>query len=543
MYRTFTLVSIEILFISLGLLFAGERQSTELQQVLTYIHNRTTAGTEDTVEHCGFGAQALMQLHFNELDAPIQQLAKTLLEEPKRQKKLISPSGHFTIHYDTSGYNAVPLEDLSGNGIPDYVDSAAVFLDHVWDVEINQLGFAPPPDSSGQPVKSYPIYFTNFSYYGLTSFDLSEDIAALPGDNYTSYIEIDNDFSSSGFYTHGLNALRVTCAHEFNHAIQLGYEFRVQNNSFVDAWFMEMTSTWLEDFVYNGVNDYYQYLSKFFRDADSKPFNRYDGWFEYGNSIYLHMLEKEYGAQAVPSIWNYIKSRTAVSAIDAWLKTQKTSFAVSHNQYACWLYFTGSRSQSGRFFPEAADYPRLAVSSGDATLERPLSALSMRHVSIEVEQKMVYRGRVNAASGSGMFNQLANNDMTQPGITMGGMQTFNQHSDWPLILVLTNSTDEDATGLTYTKEVSPPTLSMNPVLIKKELQCIEFLNVPAFSTIRIFTINGLLIRSIVSDQFTFGSVPWDMKDKLGHEVASGIYLFHLQNKDQSVVGKFSVVRQ
>ncbi len=542
MHRTFSLLS-GILFVGVGLLFAGERQSAELQQVLTYIHNRTTADAAESVKHCAFGAQALMQLHLNELDAQTQKLAKTLLEEPRRQKTLVSPSGHFTIHYDTSGYNAVPPEDLSGNGIPDYVDSAAVILDHVWDVEINQLGFAPPPDSSGQPIKSYPIYFTNFSYYGLTSFDLSEDIAALPGDNYTSYIEIDNDFSGSGFYTHGLNALRVTCAHEFNHAIQLGYEFRVQNNSFVDAWFMEMTSTWLEDFVYNGVNDYFQYLSGFFRDADSKPFNRYDGWFEYGNSIYLHMLEKEYGARAVPSIWDYIKNKTAVSAIDAWLNTQKSSFAVSHNQYACWLYFTGSRSQSDRFFPEAADYPRLSVLAGDAALDAPLAGLSMRHISIDVDQKMVYRGRVNGSSGKGMFNQLANNDMPQPGVAMGKTQTFNQQSELPLILVLTNSANEDVTGLTYTKELSPPTLSMNPVLIKKELRQIEFLNVPPFSTIRIFTINGLLVRSIVSDNFTFGSVPWDMKDKLGSQVASGIYLFHLQNKDLSVVGKFSVVRQ
>ena len=543
MRRIFIFIGLAIVMLPVGLLFAGRQQSAELQQVLTYIHNRTTAGTAESAAHCGFGAQALMQLHFNELNMHTQKLAKGLLTEPVRQKSLVSPSGHFTIHYDTSGYNAVPLTDVSGNGIPDYVDSAAVILDHVWDVEINQLGFAPPPDSSGQPVQSYPIYFTNFSYYGLTSFDLSEDIAALPGDNYTSYIELDNDFSSSGFYTRGLDALRVTCAHEFNHAIQLGYEFRVQNNSFVDAWFMEMTSTWLEDYVYNSVNDYYQYLSRFFEDADTKPFNRYDGWFEYGNSVYLHMLEAEYGARAVPSIWNYIKNKTAVSAIDAWLKTQNASFAASHNQYACWLYFTGSRSRAGRFFPEAEAYPLLSPSKGESALDAPLPALSMRHVAVNVDKKMVYMGRVSADSGSGMFNQLANNDWTQPGVAIGSTQSFNQQTDWPLILALTNSSDEEISGLHYQMEQGLPTPSMNPVLVKKGMQTIEFLNVPPFSTIRIFTINGLLVRRIVSDNASFGSVPWNMKDALGSTVSSGIYLFHLQNKDLSFVGKFSVVRQ
>jgi len=51
--------------------------------------------------------------------------------------------------------------------------------------------------------------------YGQTT---SENNVGLS--RWTSYIEIDNDFI--GFYTIGINAARVTAAHEFHHAIQMG---------------------------------------------------------------------------------------------------------------------------------------------------------------------------------------------------------------------------------------------------------------------------------------------------------------------------------
>ena len=89
------------------------------------------------------------------------------LAQPDRTDSLSTE--HFTLHWNVSGNHAVPLEDLSANGIPDYIDTAAAVLEYVWDVEINQMNYAPPPQQNGQPVTKYHVYFTDLSVYGRTT--------------------------------------------------------------------------------------------------------------------------------------------------------------------------------------------------------------------------------------------------------------------------------------------------------------------------------------------------------------------------------------
>ncbi len=69
-----------------------------------------------------------------------------------------------------------------------------------------------------------------------------------------AYCVLDNDYARSQFGIAPINALRVTAAHEFFHAIQFAYDVDE------DIWFMEGTATWVEDEVYDSINDNYQYL-------------------------------------------------------------------------------------------------------------------------------------------------------------------------------------------------------------------------------------------------------------------------------------------
>ena len=46
----------------------------------------------------------------------------------------------------------------------------------------------------------------------------------------------------------------MTLAHEYNHILQFGYD------AYQDAWFAESTAVWMEDQVYNGINDYLRYV-------------------------------------------------------------------------------------------------------------------------------------------------------------------------------------------------------------------------------------------------------------------------------------------
>ncbi len=123
-------------------------------------------------------------------------------------------------------------------------------------LKLDFLGYLPPPSDNGEGGDNlYDIYvndFTGLILYGQTKFDFSD------GGTGPSFMEIENDFSS--YPTKGINAARVTAAHEFHHAIQLGsYIYRAS-----DLYFYEITSTSMEEFVYDSVNDYYNYLENYF---------------------------------------------------------------------------------------------------------------------------------------------------------------------------------------------------------------------------------------------------------------------------------------
>lgn len=520
------------------LLCFGSLHSATLDELRQYIYNRThQLETVEPIQHCGFGIQFELQQRLHELEPEWQTLAKVLLTEPIRQQSFISPEGYFELHYDTTGYDAVPLEDLSPNGVPDYVDSAAAFFDHVWQVEVNEMGFTAPPDMDGKPRKPYPIYFTKFGYYGQTLFNTEEDIPSLEGYNYRSYIEIHSNFFGSGFYTSGYDAMRVTAAHEFNHAVQLGYNFRSS-----DIYFMEMTSTWLEDFVYEDVNDYLQYLPRYLQNIYWKKFTSYDGNSEYAASLYLHMLEHEYGWQAIPQIWDETRADEALPVLDNYLTGCGSSFSKSYIDYATWLYFTGNRSIPGQFFPEAAAYPLINPQSGISEVDDDLSGLSMRHVYILVDSSLVYRANLESTEGQGVFNHLNNGQYTQGAHPFGSAQVFSQNSDKPLVVVVTNSYPETISGIRYIL-VKNPDLAEDPVYTRQTEQGLTFFNIPVQAKITVFTLNGLQLQTIEAGVSETGQVDWDAKERSGHTLSTGVYLFYVQSTGKSHLGKFSFVRK
>ena len=142
-------------------------------------------------------------------------------------------------------------------------------IDSAYNFEVNYLGYPPPPSDNGAGGDNlYDVYIVNLGggLYGYT-----ESETHLGGQKYTSFMVIDNDYS--GYYSSGINGARVTLAHEFHHGIQMGnYILR-----FEDTFFYEITSTAMEEFVYDSVNDYYAYMPSYFL-SPQKAFAENDGY-------------------------------------------------------------------------------------------------------------------------------------------------------------------------------------------------------------------------------------------------------------------------
>jgi hypothetical protein len=70
---------------------------------------------------------------------------------------------------------------------------------------------------------------------------------------------------------------------------------------------------------------------------------------------------------------------------------------------------------------------------------------------------------------------------------------------------------------------------------------IIFANVPDDTEIRIFDLQGILVRKIAAGS-AFGGLQWDLRNENGQQVAAGIYIYMAKTPNGSRMGKLSVVR-
>jgi subtilisin family serine protease len=70
---------------------------------------------------------------------------------------------------------------------------------------------------------------------------------------------------------------------------------------------------------------------------------------------------------------------------------------------------------------------------------------------------------------------------------------------------------------------------------------VYFAALPTIATIRIFTVNGVMLKKIEHNGPT-GFVEWDLKNDAGDAIASGAYLYTIESNGDKVVGKLAVVR-
>ena len=77
---------------------------------------------------------------------------------------------------------------------------------------------------------------------------------------------------------------------------------------------------------------------------------------------------------------------------------------------------------------------------------------------------------------------------------------------------------------------------------------VHFVNLPASSTVRVFTSNGELVRVLVQNPNanaggTTGDLEWDLKNADGRNIVSGIYIYQVESpQGHTTKGHFVVIR-
>ena len=251
----------------------------------------------------------------------------------------------------------------------------------------------PPSDQTVDGDPDYDVYVEDMAYYGYTAGEGQADQGIQPGDNenspqviernaWHSYISLENDYQ--GFSCTPLDCVRVTAAHEFNHAIQFGYD------AWEEAWLMEATATWMEDEVYDYVNDNLAYLPYYFDDPDlclpsAIPY-RPNRW--YSDWIFVRFISEHYGgSNTVKSFWehsvNYDSYRGyhAFETLEDALSSLGTSLPTVFAGFVAANYVMATCPANAPYcYEEARLYPHVHVEgsidfNGEATHYQPTNGV------------------------------------------------------------------------------------------------------------------------------------------------------------------------
>ena len=504
---------------------------------------------------CGFGIVNMVRFNFNNFSLEQQNTLRSLLQRKIKQKSIVSPSGFFRIHYDTTG-NQAPIYDLSLTA-NENAYQVALAADSSYRFEVSYLGFPPPPSDLGEGGDDrYDIYITTADgNYGFTDPE-----TPLGNDKYTSYIEIHFSFQGSSFATHGLNAMRVTVAHEFHHSIQIGDYI---NRYAEDGFFYELTSTSMEEFVYDDVNDYYAYMHSYFYST-YYTFPNHIGYDMAIWNIYLVKYYNDFGI--IKRQWELMPTQRAMIAIAISLSEKGSSFARDYNRFGIWTFFTDTRSVQGKYFEEAENYP----------LVKNLSdKIYPQETHIDVYAKATSNNFVkfgNTTNGDSLYVIITNGDISSVLIdpTQTFQSTYTLYSD--------PSTGERMLGDTYSATFQVPNSNwwsvseiLNGIVVREDSANIPLTESSgSFAFPNPFKYNGYLSISFQgklgqevdfnvysSDMILVYSkseqansllnntigVSWDGKDLEGDKLASGVYIYVIKRGDDILKGKVVIFNE
>ncbi|MCF8261628.1 MAG: hypothetical protein K9J12_12700 [Melioribacteraceae bacterium] len=320
---------------------------------------------------CAFGIHAEIKHNFDRFStAQKNQLAKVLGRPSPSELPLTldSPMGLFKLHYDTTNVFDKPGYDL--NELAEAFDSSYNF-------QINVMGFDPPPSDNGlggdNKIDVY-IWHLGGDVYGFTEFDDSNN-----PNQFSAYIQMDNDYPAKSYYTSGINAAKVTAAHELHHVIQVGsYAYKSD-----DIFYHELTSTAMEEFVFDEVNDYYAYMGSYFRETRF-PLTLSDGYESAVWNIFINeKLNKEFhgqkkGFEFIKRTWEILRGDyRAIEAIALSFTEFGLTFSNEFSDFGAWMYFTGARADTENYFSEGVAYPSISLSMDDEFIPPASAALAL----------------------------------------------------------------------------------------------------------------------------------------------------------------------
>lgn len=287
----------------------AERAAQVLAEVRTLLSGDAAATDADPASALADGRSltiALRDLRMlkDALPAAQQERAAQLLMRPghtndpyiKDPLPLVTCAEAICVHYTETGRHQPDGSDGDAATIPAYIEKVRGTVQRVHDTYV-AAGYRSPKSDGGRggDTDKVDIYIGDIGLRGLYGYCTSDDPnqPRLSGDHSLwAYCTLDNDYSTAEFPAHTpLQNMRVTAAHEYFHAVQFAYD------AWEDGWILESTATWVEDEVFDDVDDNRYYLASSPLSTPGRSLDRFGGLFHYGTWIWWRFLTEKYDGE------------------------------------------------------------------------------------------------------------------------------------------------------------------------------------------------------------------------------------------------------
>jgi len=487
---------------------------------------------------CGTSLMMEIKLHPEKFEKKLENEIKGILSRPNLSTSQISANGKIRVHYDISGTNA-----------PNYnIDEFMLSVDSVYQTEIENYGYPFPPSDNGEGGDNlYDVYIVNLGsqYYGYTTPE-----SEFETNKWTTFVTINSNYDN--FPTTGINAAKVTFAHEFHHAIQIGNYI---NRYSTESFYYEITSTAMEEFVFPQVNDYWNYLDSYFRNTNL-TFSLYSG---YELSIWNIYLEKKFNQNLLKRIWELMPNYSALESINIALEENGSNFGTELYDFGEWIFFTNYRTKENEYFTDAINYPKLKLSlplTENYTYQLDVHSLANSYYLSKINQNGITDSVVlqisNIDFASALISPFATTDISlaiynsqQGEFKINDLYSYDltveNESNFIGKSFINNELSENYIPQYYVDYVYPQPFHTSDMLLffpipQTELNEIH-LQIIDISFSKVFD-GKILINKTTNRAF------WDGILSNGKRIPSGVFLYVLVNENNDVKkGKFAVINE
>jgi hypothetical protein len=295
--------------------------------------------------------------------------------EPQADRRTDCSAATYCLHW----VQTTLLATGGNRATDDEVARTKAVLDKVWATEVDTLGYRAPLADLGTSVSpqqgpdtKLDVYLADTGSKGLFGYAVPERSTTAS----SGYIVLDNDFAEFGAAgEEARDGLRkVTAAHEFFHLIQFAYDWRESK------WLLESTATWMEERVYDEINDNRNYIRESSLRRPGQPLNLVNAYgAHYGTWVFHELVTQRLGLTTMRGIWARAAQTRGDNTRQAISGAMSGAGSSLLNEFRT---FTGASMAPRLFWSEGAAYPSANITRR-WTLSRATKSTGLRYPRID----------------------------------------------------------------------------------------------------------------------------------------------------------------